>query len=1104
MQKAARGLFGKVILGPFSVVAFVAHNMAPTTRSSRTPTVGAAKTRRGSASDNDGGSNDGDAAIRVSSTTKSAAKKDKVYRKTQPPPELEQRKFPARRKTVRHPKTKKAAMPSTGGGGGGGGGSKKQQQQRHSLPASLGGGGRGAKGKTKDPKQSTLTQIGWVPSTFPEDDEEMDPLLVGLTGNMSDEDGEWGAVGSGQKETAKPKNNGNSKMTTSNKGRKRRKTTGSLALERDEEGGEVEVVPSSRFHTQTLTQMPSWRQSDEDEGEVGLGTMFVGDSDEELGDTGLRPNQYKPEFGTVAAERQSTHNAPTPPSNKRKRPSPGLQKNDPSQMHQQDSTVLPPHGQSVTSSVIPQTPSKQRLGRTEIPSSQPSPFTPDLVNSQRFWSPVALGIERTPLKERSTNVDEPMPKASGKVLKRTRSEIPDSWSTVNGGIPSSPARGDLSSSQGRKVKRTPLKEIHFVDVGNVSVELGQHSGESDTGTAEGEHDDKHSHRLHRSDDEVIMDSDEEFQGFPDDEPEAPGTPSPQHSEHSQVVDTSAEEVADTSEHSPKETNLPIQFSHPVLQASSTEECLAEVAASTPPAQSSTAEITPHGLVQKKPIPDSSLGIIEIDPVEPETPTPSVLKSASRQLSSQTVAPRSRTPEPPAEEDESEPETPTHPRRRPSSSSAVEKETPLSSPQKTSPAMPPVSQLGYNYKSQAFESQRVPFEIIRHMAPQTDRSDVIMSIHPEHVKQITDGTKTHEFRNYRLPQTVARMWIYITRPVQELKFMAVISGYKLPGEIAPEDHGVGNKVFNDGKGAKYAYELQQVYQLNNPVSLERMKENGWVEQAPQKYEYVPPAVLGELMGNLRCALFEEHERGTGSESQGEVTISQELREQLRSDLAHSTQLRALPSSPLRRHQDQPSENNEATIVPSSQDAVEGEHVDDTPPRTTASAARQVAFVKPTVPASHSQRSVVQIDDSPAAGVEASQPSQHVVKSTVRPSQATTASMSSQSQPQPSQRLPTQAQAQARTPARRLRGNKPSSLASLPEDVLVVDDSPVQMRAAGKNDTHTQSSLGLGLLLGSSQGMGLAGFGGEQDSLLDDSRIRLPPAEEEVVWDSEGDV
>lgn len=74
--------------------------------------------------------------------------------------------------------------------------------------------------------------------------------------------------------------------------------------------------------------------------------------------------------------------------------------------------------------------------------------------------------------------------------------------------------------------------------------------------------------------------------------------------------------------------------------------------------------------------------------------------------------------------------------------------------------------------------------------------------------------------------------------------------------------------------------------------------------------------------------------------------------------------------------------------------------------------------------------------------------------------------------------------------------------------MVNDSPIQMQSAGRSDgtmdesSHpTQSSLGLAALLASSQGVGLAEIGGE--SLLDDSKIKLPPAMEEVDWDSEGD-
>lgn len=1043
-------------------------------------------------------------AVESRSTTES---NDRTYRKLSPKPQLQQITFPARRTTVRSKKTTTQHVPAS------------KRQQRRSLPASLGGSSKNTRSSgvgsgSKDPKQSTLTQIGWkIPSTYPEDEdddgEDGGASVVDLTKSSISNDEEDGRsdtrnVVATTKSVQKTRKAKVEKLTTTasaaNRGRKRRKTTGTLEPDALEEEDDVQggVIPSSRYYTQTLTQMPSWCPSGEGEDEDGgLAAMVVGDSEDEFDDGRF-----------IMEEDEDNVYDKTTPSKKRKRPSPSPSNLDSSTGALPMAPPLPNQ-----TSLAPQTPSKQRSDRTEIPSSQPSPFTPNLDIAQRNWSPLALGMDRTPLKDRSSNVDAPMPSMSGRLLKTRKSEVPDSWSSVNGGLGSSPLAS--GSSQARKLKRTPLKEISFVDVegsamGDVSLELGEHRE-----AHEGYPEDRASQRIQRADDEVIVDSDEEFQGFPDDEIEAPSTPSPSRTRSDHIAGAAGSKAGPSgSQGQQAATHRPA--SQPASQPTPTKAQLAEVVGShdeepvisTPPAQDLVLEKTMSGApVQETPGFECPVNTAEVhpqDPGTPGTPVPPLRKAGTQQLSSQISRHRKSTPEPPADEDDTEPETPSHKPWRRSSSIAVDKETPISSPQKTSPAMPPVSQIGYSYKSQAFESQRVPFEMIRQMAPQTDRSDVIMSIHPEHVQRITDGTKTHEFRNYRLPQTVARIWIYITHPIQQLKYMAIISGFKLPGEIAAEDPGVGNQAFNEGEGTKYAYELKQVYQLNNPVSLQRMKENGWVEQAPQKYEYVPPAVLGELMGNLRCALFEEHEHGesSGSQSQGGVTVSQELAEQLRGDIAH-TQLRAQPSSPPHEpgqdEMDGVNDNiEEALIVRSSEGTeAEDEHITATPPHTIqSSSTRQkgVALAKPPAPLTHSQQSVLQIDDSPvAARFSQSQhrptQTQHIVKSTVRPSQATTASASSQSQQVISQQ---HQQPQRRTPA--WRAQRYSSMEE--DDVVVVDDSPVQMRTS---HLHTQSSLGLGSLLRSSQGYGLGG----QDSLMDDSRIRMPPADGEIIWDSEGE-
>ncbi|KJR81183.1 uncharacterized protein SPSK_01028 [Sporothrix schenckii 1099-18] len=201
-------------------------------------------------------------------------------------------------------------------------------------------------------------------------------------------------------------------------------------------------------------------------------------------------------------------------------------------------------------------------------------------------------------------------------------------------------------------------------------------------------------------------------------------------------------------------------------------------------------------------------------------------------------------------------------------------------------------------SQALESQRIPLETIRSLGPQTDRTDIIISIHPEQIRKIVMGDKDHEFRNFKLPHTVSRFWMYATRPVCELQYMAVVAaGFKQPGGIN-SDGGVGNAEFNAGKlVAKFAYKLVQVYQLNNPVSLDVMRKNGWAGP-PRRYDYLSPAIVGSLLSNLRCAIFEETAR-PGLESGenscesneargncGEMPISQKIEAQLSSDRAET--------------------------------------------------------------------------------------------------------------------------------------------------------------------------------------------------------------------------
>ncbi|CAN8097856.1 unnamed protein product [Discula destructiva] len=1066
----------------------------------------------------------------TSPNNNSSSNKDKVYRKAAPKPKLQQKKFPARATAVRGKNTGGTAASS----------------KRLSLPNPPSVSAREKGRKAVDPKedrtQKTLTQMHWVPSTYPSGNEFMDdeadegrPPLFDFTDSEDGAEVDGASFGLKKTRSVETRKKKAVVKKSSSRGRKRRETTGDLELEleleREDEDAEVEVS-SSMYHTQTLTQMPSWR---------GLSGM-VADSDEDLG------IGFEDDLSQMDQDREDILRE-TPPSRKRKRASKSRPPadRDPTNDSVRSSTLAP--NTSISShvspsvptstgpSVVPETPHQPRGMRTEIPSSQPSPFTPNLVldldqvaSLNRFVSPLNHGADRrSPLKNRSTNVDAPVPTPSA-LRKRSRNEIPDSWSTVNGGMPSSGGGG---------VKRTPLKEIQS---GDRSFDLGERSNIQLQCTAE----------------DIILDSDDEFEGFPDEEVEASCTPTPHAQALTQRDEKPTAEGIESRRRSPPSVTEKIKVGEQSAEA--TSSAAKEPMVSTPAEQVTVPqEVTSNGLRSATPSGGDQDEIVEVEFEEAVTPTARIRRVATHQRASLsdthrspvhgsfavlTATPilsvrntsrqqpashqaiqRTSTPEPPAEEDEdTEAATPSRPRRRPSSSSAVGKDTPLSSPQKTSPAMPAVSQYAYTqlgntqlgYKSQAFESQRVPFDIIQQMTPRTDRSDVIISADPAEVRHIVEGRYTHLFRDFRIPMTVSRVWMYTTAPACQLKYMAAISDFKLPKEMGPQHElSIDLAEFAEGKRSKYAYELQQVYQLNNPVTLERMKEEGWGEQlsSAARIAYVPPGPLGALLGNLRCALFEEASDESGSSSQESTTVSQELAQQLRSDIEHSTQVlpeKFVGSTPGQPHKprDQHESKGKELVIPSSQD-VDEDRVRATPARTRFVSTKHVAFAKPKVPGSCSQRIAEEVEDSPPTTRQPSQQSQSIIKSTVRPSQAST--MSDPSQSQSERRIEYCTIPDSPSPVRvRVRVRAAGPVSSMP---MMVDDSPIRTRMNGSSGktapetSHpTQSSLGLAALLGSSQGIGLAGSGHEQDSLMDESKIKMPPPAVEEVddWDSDDEL
>ncbi|KAK8037923.1 hypothetical protein PG994_014690 [Apiospora phragmitis] len=362
-------------------------------------------------------------------------------------------------------------------------------------------------------------------------------------------------------------------------------------------------------------------------------------------------------------------------------------------------------------------------------------------------------------------------------------------------------------------------------------------------------------------------------------------------------------------------------------------------------------------------------------------------------------------------------------------------------------------------TQGLESQRVPLQTIQATGPLSDRSDILVSIYGEHVKRMVERTKTHEFRSWKMPESVHRVWVYITKPASELRYMFLMGPPKTRGEI--DDNGIGNAEFNAGKkkAATYAYEVLQIYELNNPVSLETMKQYGW-PTAPQKYAYVPPAIVGQLTANLRCALFEEEEEDDGDQtlirsspvrSSPNVTVSQEIAEQIRSDISHSTQLASdspeiIPASPTPRKRAAPDTRGSSSRNNNNNDD------DDN------------VFVRPVMPRS--------LPGALAAAAAAGQESQRGNRGGyVRASQATTVSQVSTSSPVPS----------------------PEKAAPLPpafHSPVPSSSAPVGNSSPGTGRSHLHS-LRSSQLPTKSQML--------PDSLIN-QRIEGPPS---IIWDSADD-
>jgi len=115
------------------------------------------------------------------------------------------------------------------------------------------------------------------------------------------------------------------------------------------------------------------------------------------------------------------------------------------------------------------------------------------------------------------------------------------------------------------------------------------------------------------------------------------------------------------------------------------------------------------------------------------------------------------------------------------------------------------------------------------------SKIIISLKPQFAKLIEEKIKTHEFRK-RVPlNKPSEIWIYVTRPVAELKYILKVHDYiEYPQKIKVK--GRGNIDFNNGIKPKYAYPIKSLYKLNKPIPLKELRAS-FDFVAPQNFTYI---------------------------------------------------------------------------------------------------------------------------------------------------------------------------------------------------------------------------------------------------------------------------
>ena len=120
-------------------------------------------------------------------------------------------------------------------------------------------------------------------------------------------------------------------------------------------------------------------------------------------------------------------------------------------------------------------------------------------------------------------------------------------------------------------------------------------------------------------------------------------------------------------------------------------------------------------------------------------------------------------------------------------------------------------------------------------------EMLLSINPEHVENIMNGSKLFEFRKVKCKDDVDKIIIYSTSPVMQVVGEAqvleiIVDNPESVWEITSEHSGITKKFYDEyfkNKEKAVAYRLGKVEKYREPLKL----SDFGVSFAPQSFVYV---------------------------------------------------------------------------------------------------------------------------------------------------------------------------------------------------------------------------------------------------------------------------